>query len=386
MRSGSNDRQGVDIVAGFRRLLVVFVVAAIVGVSSERMFWYWASEPLDHLVVALVYAPAVAGVLWLLSHYGVRDMIGVLLAAPVLGYLVEGVVTPILYTGGPFVPFFPAWFAAWHGGFGIVLLVYCFRRWLIEDARTKLLVASLALGAFWGAWSITMTLPENLEDEELIADQGGPLELLDPGEFAAYAATFTLVLAAAHLVLGRGAWVTSFEPSPATRWLWLLITGGVVVAWTFAIPWAAPMFALYAGLQIWALRRRRAVTSGPTVLEQLDGRVRLVSLAPLAVMPFAAGVVYGLLWAAELPDGAVRAFMYSVIGVQSVVGAGVMVWTLRNSRRRPRPSPGEPEGPAWPAPDAAQRRVLRPARDAGAQTAAGTSAPATWTVAAHPAS
>lgn len=322
----------MDIISGLRRLAFVMLSAAIVGVSSERMFWYWASDPLDHGIVAIVYAPAVAGVLWLISRYRVHDAWGVLLLAPVFGYLIEGVITPVVYSGGPFIPFFPVWFSFWHGVFGVVVLWYFFRKWLVAGERWKLLAVSAGLGAFWGMWAMTMHLPENLEDPELIADSGGALQILGPVDFAVYAFAFSGIVAGAHYLLGRGLWMTKFEPSRVVRWMWMLGTGAAVVAWTVAIPWAGPMFAVYMGLQLWALRRQSRSPSGTPILEALAGRVSLGALVPIVAMPILASSVHALLWHLDPAESAVRgAFMYGTIGVQTIVGGVLMVKSLRRA-------------------------------------------------------
>ena len=336
----------MDLRNGLRRLAFVLVAAAIVGVSSERIFWYWADDPRDHVVVAAVYAPGVAGVLYLIDRYRLRDLRGLLLVAPVLGYLIEGVITPVMYTGGPFVPFFPAWFAFWHGVLGIVVLLVLFRRWLLQGAWRTLLAAATAMGVFWGTWATTMWLPENLEDPELVADQGGPLQVLGPLDFTLYALAFGLILAAGHWLLGRGLWPTSFRPARATRWAWVALTVGVVVAWTVAIPWALPMFAGYTALQLWAMRRHAAGHDDASMLARLAGPIPARALWPLAALPLAAAVTYAAWWQAVPSATFVRVVMYGIIAAQALAGAAMMVATIRR--------------PVVPADDAAGGEGQRP--------------------------
>lgn len=338
------------VVDGLRRLVFVLVCAAIIGVGSERMFWFWASSPLDHVMVTLVYAPAVAGVLWLIDRYRVGELWGLLLVAPVMGLLVEGVVTPIVYSGGPFVPFFPVWFGAWHGVLSMVVLLFGVRRWLVTRNWRRLLTASIMLGVFWGTWSITLQLPESVGDPEMIADHGGPLHILDPSEFTLYALTFSAILAAAHLLLGRGGWTSSFEPSRPAKVVWAVVTGGIVIAWTVAIPWAAPMFVAYLAPQIWGLRRQGRVARGPSLLELLDGRFPVRALWPIAALPAVASGTYALWWAIDVPEAVIRGvFMNGTIGVQTIVGAVLFVTALRRARRSP--AAADPGPAAWAPPD-----------------------------------
>ncbi|MDW3219719.1 MAG: hypothetical protein R8F63_13985 [Acidimicrobiales bacterium] len=316
--------------AGLHRLLFVLVMAAVVGVSSERMFWYWATNPLDHLVVAMVYAPAVAGCLWFIDRYHVRGLWGLVLVAPLLGYFVEGVVTPVVYAGGP-IPFFPVWFAFWHGVLGLAVMVFGIRRLLLARRTGALWAVAVGLGAFWGVWSTTMWLPENVEDPGLIADAGGPLEILGPLDFAIYALTFTAILAAAHWLLGR-IWLPQFRPGRPMVLLWMAVVGAAVIGWTVAIPWAAPMFVGGVALQRWGLRRH-AVGGDRSILAELTGRVAPVALVPLVAMPVAAGAVYALAWQLEPAEGLVRyGAMYGVIAVQTLVGAVLIVRSFLSVR------------------------------------------------------
>lgn len=338
------------VVDGLRRLAFVALCAAIVGVGSERMFWFWASHPIDHVMVALVYAPAVAGVLWLIDRYRVGELWGLLLVAPVMGMLVEGVVTPIVYSGGPFVPFFPVWFGAWHGVLSMVVLLFGVRRWLLTGNWRRLLSATTSLGVFWGTWSTTLRLPESVGDAEMIADHGGPLHVLDPSEFTRYTVTFSAILAVAHLLLGRGGWMPSFEPSRPAKVVWVVVTGGIVIAWTVAIPWAAPMFVAYLALQLWGLRRHERSARGPSLLERLDGRFPVRALWPIAALPAAASATYALWWAVDVPEAIVRGvFMYGTIAVQTVAGAAVFVTALRRAGRSR--AAVDPPPAAWAPPD-----------------------------------
>jgi hypothetical protein len=297
-----------------------------------------------------VYGFALAGALALIDRYDVGDVWGLILVSMVVGFMVEGVVTPVTYTGGPFVPFFPVWFSAWHGFMSIMLLLLAFRRWMLADARSTLLISSAGLGAFWGLWSLTLALPENAEDPELIEMEGGPLHVLNDIEFAGYALWVTAAVALAHYLLGRGAWMTTFRPGRISSIIWLAITAILIGVWTVAIPWAAPMFAVYVGGVVYVLRRRhtRAQAAGlatTSVLAELAGPVRAVSLLPLIAMPIAAAAVYSAGRIVDPSDLALRVLMYGTIVIQALaatiatVMAIVKAWRTPDAARPPAPTP-----------------------------------------------
>jgi len=328
--------------AGFGRFVFLMITGAIVSVSSERMFWYWSSNPLDHFEMALYYGAAAAAVLWVIQRFKVNSLSSLLLVAPIFAYMVEGIITPILYTGGPFVPFFPAWFSFWHGFISLVGLWYLLHLWLINGQTRAIAWASVGLGLFWGVWSITMLLPGNFNDPELIEDQGGPLEILAPMAFARYAVSFSLILAAMHWLWGRLVKPVDFEPSVWGKRLYVVAVAAMLVVWSVAIPWAAPMFAAYVAIQIWVLRRHAQGATGPGLFEQLSGRVRGRHLLALVPLPATAAATYALLWELDLSLGLIEAVMFTVIFVQAAVGLVVVIRHIRRTLKQ-NPRQLEPE-------------------------------------------
>ena len=332
------------VVGGLHRLAFVFVVAMIAAVASERMFWFWSPGLAEHLAVSAFYALAAGVLLWAVARHRVDSWWSLMLALPLFSLVVEGVITPVVYSGGPLVPVFPAWFAFWHGVLAAGLLVFGVRWMLVTDRRRLVTLTSVGLGGFWAVWSSTLWLPENLEDPELIEAEGGPLHVLDPGEFTLYAALFTGVVIVGHMILTR-IWPTSFEPSATT----VRVVGVLVFAWaamwTVAVPWALPMFVAYWWLQRWGLRRHERVATEPTLLARLAGPVAPLAYLSLAPMAVVAAGTYAALWELDpSPDG-LRTIMWSTIAIQGMAGFGLMVASLRRAGRVENDQTLEPVGP-----------------------------------------
>lgn len=302
------------------RLLVFCLVAAVIlVVGSERIFWYWTPNPLAHLELTLFYAFPAAGAFGAIAYFRVAGRWRLLLVATVYAYLATGILTPVLYEGGV-VPALALFFIGWHGLVTFYVLLYQFRRWLLDGAWRPLLAASAAIGLLWGLWSIRLLLPENVDDPDLVADQGSPLQLLEPGAFTLYALGFTAVLALGHWLLGL-VWPRSFRPPRWLAYIWVLLNALMLLLWSTFIPWALPLVGFYLGLQAFALFRSRPdlplggkVSAGERTyqrhgdrfFDELAGPIPVAALWPLVAIPIVAAPTYGLLWALDLSEETIR--------------------------------------------------------------------------------
>lgn len=330
-----------------RRLLFVLVATVPALFVSERVYWYFARSWDEQLVLLAFYAPAIASVLWLTSRYQVTDFWSFLLVVPVFAYLVEGAIVPVLYSGGPFVPFFPAMFTFWHGVLGITVVLMLFRRWLLAGRWQPLLATSTAVGSYWGLWALTAIVPD--DDPSLAAGGGEPADVLSIEGFAVYSAACTVALIAAHYALNV-VWMSEFTPGKRMRWLWMAAVGFAIGGWTVAVPWGAPMFAAYAGLQVWALRRLPR-TDEPTLLQQLDGRFPFRRLWPLVSLPIAASVSHALWRQLDLSIETVENYIFiSLSVVQACIGLGVLIASHARRIKRARPTATQPPPPVMPPP------------------------------------
>lgn len=268
------------------RLTMTVLTTVIVVIFSEKMYWFPQGYVIGELI--LFYGVMVYVCLWALDYFRVKGLAAQALIAALFAFLVEGILTPVLFEGGPFDPFMPAYFIGWHGGiswiFGVVLL----RTWLVEGRTTPLVIGCTAVGIMWGLWSLTYWLPGNAAD--FAGDARWSI-----ASFSLYALAFTSLLIVAHALLGSGGWVTTFKPS---RW-----EKGVVVLFilffyaTLSFP-AAPLGWIKLGLLLAVLAVpltiRRERTAPLSNLRHLQGHINPIRLPILLLMPALATAVYGL--------------------------------------------------------------------------------------------
>lgn len=316
-------------------LAFVFVSALMAMTASERVYWYWGfigGSPgdvvLGTLEGALFYSVPMAAALWAMAKTPVRHIHQLVLAAAVFAFVVEGVLTAVIFEAGPIDPIFPAMFIGWHGLLAMVGFWYLTRRWLLERRRWLLLTASTVMGVVWGLWSTNSWLPENLNDIE----PGMVKTLADPTSFAFYAAWVGAVFVVGHWLLGR-LWQPEFNPGRLGTAALVVVLIGLHIIVVISVPWAPIKLAVLFGLVAWALIRSRRGADGPTVLQQLDGRVRWRDASLLAMMPIAAAATYGGIWAIGPPDGALTAIYLSLVFLQVAAGAGIFIWAVVRSFR-----------------------------------------------------
>lgn len=309
-----------------RRLLFVAGVASVLVIWSEKAFWYVQGWEFAELVA--VYALPTASLLWTVDHYRAAGWRAAILAGALFAFLLEGVITPILYEDGPF-PFLPAYFAGWHGIGSVVLLWYGVRRFLLTGRTWRLAAVASLCGLVFGLWSLMYWLPESATDPDL-ADQGFVVGRWPLGRFALYAVALGLALAAAHLLLDR-VWQRRFPPSRLEVAVVLLGLAVFAAPTLIAIPWAPLKLGALLGLVLYGLRRR-AQPDGKSLLEEIGGRFPAVRVWPLAFLPATAVAAYGTASIVEPSNQTIRAVTQGIsvgVGVVGAVALSVALWPWR---------------------------------------------------------
>ena len=190
--------------------------------------------------------------LWVLDRFAAQGWRTAILAGAVFAFLVEGIITPVLYEDGP-LPVLAAYFAGWHGIGSVALLWYGFRRFLLAGQTGRLALAAALCGLVFGIWSLVWWLPESAAE---VAGTGFAAGRWSVGRFALYAMVFSVALGAAHLLLNL-VWRPRFAPSRLGIAVVAAGLGFFAIPTVIAVPWAPLKVGVLMLLVLVGLRRAR---------------------------------------------------------------------------------------------------------------------------------
>ncbi len=243
--------------------------------------------------------------------------------AALYAFLIEGVLTLVLYEGGLLDLTMPAYFVGWHGLLSFVFGWYALRKWLVRGQWGRVLAMGFAFGLFWGLWSLTYWLPEAYE-EWGVTSRGSI------ADFALHAFTFSATLVLSHGLLGRGGWLQEFRPGRVERWVvGLILVALFTVNVLLILPLASFKLAALLGVTFLALRAGYRRGEDESVLSELAGPVKGLHLLTLLAIPITATGVYALAVIYQPPEEWIRALLLeSTPFFQALVGACLFLWAL----------------------------------------------------------
>ena len=311
-------------------LVFVLLSSLLVVTASERVYWYLGGIGFEeNIVIALFYAIPTLAALWAIGSGPSSGLHQMVLAGAIFGFVVEGVLTVVLYEDGP-LPVLAALFVGWHGLLSVVCFWYLARKWLLERRRRPLAIGAAAVGLYWGVWSIVYRLPEATEDFEQT------FAVMEPGDFTVYALVVGAIFAAAHWLIGF-VWPDQFRPGKwGRRGIVLLLAAYAALAVLPLVPWAPLKFGVLVGGTLWLLGRSRESTADePSAIELLQGRVAARDAAMLLIAPVFASLSYAVAWGLELSDDAVSGLFAAFSGLQIVAGLVAFIWAARRSLQKP---------------------------------------------------
>lgn len=327
----------------------VLAVSFVVQLASERAYWmytvhWYTTHALSTIEVTIVYAFAISATLWLLTQARWRGIHQIVLAGAVFGWLVEGIITPVLYEGGVLGLRLAALFAAWHGMMAFVVFWYLPRRLALDGRTWHLAAVSAGAGAVWGSWAITSWLPDSDQILEWTPTAIWPRQTT-PGEFALLAVATVLLLAVGHVIQDRVWPELGHRPGRGPLVASALLLSVFAVPTMTTVPWAPIMLVPLVGGAVWAMWRPGR--EGPTPLDALHGRLpirRLAALAPLAVVSTG---IYAVAWTMDLSPRTLEVWRTINIEVQVIVGFAVVAWaawrTLRGAAHHASTDHGSPD-------------------------------------------
>lgn len=296
-----------------------FIVIATVPmvIVSENMFYYIA-EPIWSNI--FWYAFAAASAFWAIEHFSIRRVVPLFLAGAIFGWVVEGVLVPLIYGHPLFISWTPL---AWHAPLSFMLLWYYFRKWSLENAWLKILITSSLLGLFWATWAIVLWLPPGFVPEGgEIADQ----LILTSGEFTLYAFTYGLTVIAAHLLLGFF-WPKQYKPGKIFNVLVAVCVFGYFIlniVILSGIIWA-PLYLGILFFILWiALKKNKQNEIGPSAFADLEGHAKVPSLIAMATLPIVASLTYWFLTIIQPSPKSIFQYIYEGYSISMLfIGFGL---------------------------------------------------------------
>ncbi len=128
------------------------VVSSLVLVSaSERLYWYLDGVSLAAFAeVAVFYIIPTVATLWVFGSGPSANLHQVVLVGAVYGFMVEGVLTAVVYEDGP-LPLLAFIFVGWHGLLAVGWFWFGIRRLLVTGRTRLLAIGSATVGAYWGS-------------------------------------------------------------------------------------------------------------------------------------------------------------------------------------------------------------------------------------------
>ncbi len=317
------------------RIVFVLLSSVIMVFFSEKTFWYIQGYAIVELVI--FYAIPVGACMWIIDLFQVHRLSGLVLVGGLFGFLVEGILTPVLYEVGLMDPVMPAYFVGWHGLLSLVFGWYLIRKWLIEENWKRLLLASSLFGLFWGIWSLSYRLPESIQEFNSYIQAG---EFWLPGawpieDFAFFALVFTSMLMISHWLLGRKTWQPEFS---LNKWEIGILVSVMVFIYYFQVFPVVPLgflkLTVLIILVIVPLNFQKKRQASPCLLDSLDGQIQFSQTLPLLVIPLAASLVYGLASLFPPPEDLVRLSFQSIYIIQMLVGGGFFIWAWVDSFKK----------------------------------------------------
>ncbi len=157
----------------FNRAIAVVALSAIL-VSVSEFWFYEVGEDVDSVLILLDYG--LLGYLFMVlsQRFRVRRLAGFIVSAALLGFLIEGVPVPVVYTAPPLSIVWTS--LAWHGLITVGLGWALFRYVMIEGTLWNAALLNIAFGVFLGLWNGFMWNASTIEATGEIVFRWHPID------------------------------------------------------------------------------------------------------------------------------------------------------------------------------------------------------------------
>lgn len=146
-----------------RNIALALVTGYIFFYFGERVFWSFphpGDTLISNVLAWFLYSFAAYATLIVIEYFKVRTWWSLFLAATFFGWLTEGVFAMTLFgvEGLPF-PITVSWTGlGWHALIDVFIGWYLMLTFLSKNQYVKITLVALALGLFWGLWSLAWAL------------------------------------------------------------------------------------------------------------------------------------------------------------------------------------------------------------------------------------
>lgn len=267
-----------------RNISLALVTGYVFFYFGERVFWSFphpGDTLISNVLAWLLYSFTAYATLIVIEYFKIRTWWSVFLSGAFLGWLTEGVVAMTMFgiEGLPF-PITVSWTGlAWHALIGVFFGWYLVLMVLSNNQYIKITLISIALGHFWGVWSLAWAL-------EI------PPIAITPDIYLLHGIIVTLFLCISYYLF--------FKLRPAefksSRWERIVIALPILAFFTFitipAIGLLSVVLPILFGVLYFAFRKNKINESRPSFLGSFSQFPKLRSYLPLLSSPVIAAIIY----------------------------------------------------------------------------------------------
>jgi hypothetical protein len=302
-----------------RKIVLSLTLGYMLFFFGERVFWSFPRADdsfFAYFFGWLVYAFGAYLTLIVISYFKVRSVWALFLSGAFFGWFIEGVYAMTLFGGGglPF-PIGISWTGlAWHALLSFFVGFYLVMKLLNENRYMKMIFFSIALGIFWGVWSLAWVLET-------------PPVVTGPDIYLLHGLITTSLLWVSYYFFSKSR-PSVFKSSRRER---IIASIPVLAFFAFVtVPTVGPLavvlpvlfFILYR-----ALKKNRDQEKAPNFLESLSGNAKFRAYLPLLLSPVIAAIIYN--------SGIALPTNLAVLGITTVLGFIFLGVSLYKTFKRP---------------------------------------------------